>query len=404
MAEHQQLHRLLFTKGHLPKLEQCLKHDDSDSKWRKEYALSCSETVSKIAKTWIFLVKHLQIQAKDDKRPLLTLSLLDEVFKKLTGYERMNPALPRMATTGNLLPVKDLSVIQDHRKLYQWLSSINPNLSPEPYAFVCLDREIVSIVPVTEIEERIKEVSALHKSIIFKMQQLKITLRLSADDDGLLNPQEDMFNKHLAMKLAELLQENPLYNSCQYRDEYPDFQQMGKDLDQLLQTAPAQRPPLSIRIIHRPFATMGISRNHYLGLRPAGYSLHESEMERILTAFLNKHNQAFAKARSKEEIIKLASAFSWEFINLHPLPDANGRAARLLTSYILLAYGINPPVFLSDRAIQTTRKQWLEWFREGIYESRNTTDTPPPGKTLRDWAGKIRKAALKARAAIKDEL
>ncbi|KEQ13134.1 hypothetical protein [Endozoicomonas numazuensis] len=96
---------------------------------------------------------------------------------------------------------------------------------------------------------------------------------------------------------------------------------MDKDLNQLLQTEPTHRSPLNIGIIHKSFATMGISRNHYLGLRPAANPLHESERERILLAFLKNHNQAFAKARNQEELIKKVSAFSWELINLHLLPD-----------------------------------------------------------------------------------
>ncbi|KEQ13133.1 hypothetical protein [Endozoicomonas numazuensis] len=223
VAEHQQLHTLFFTHQHLLKVGQCFKHPASESDWRKEYALSCSETVSKIAKAWTFLISQLELLVTHNKRPLLSVTLVDSLFKQLTGYDRKDPQFHPIATTGNLLPVKDVAVIQDHKKLYQWLTEIAPNLSPEPYAFVCLEREIVSIMPASEIEKSVDDVAARQRSLHIMMRKLKITLKISAADDGMVSPEEDLFNKHLAVKLAERLEENPLLNTCQYRDEYPDF-------------------------------------------------------------------------------------------------------------------------------------------------------------------------------------
>lgn len=46
--------------------------------------------------------------------------------------------------------------------------------------------------------------------------------------------------------------------------------------------------------------------------------------------------------------ILLSSIFHYEFIKIHPFLDGNGRLARIITSLILLGYGIPPPIGNSD--------------------------------------------------------
>jgi len=76
---------------------------------------------------------------------------------------------------------------------------------------------------------------------------------------------------------------------------------------------------------------------------------------------------------TKEEILKLASDLHYNFVNIHPFSDGNGRTARLLMNYIQLYH--NEPlikVFTEDRAEyidklnETEEKGSPEIFREFI--------------------------------------
>ncbi len=75
------------------------------------------------------------------------------------------------------------------------------------------------------------------------------------------------------------------------------------------------------------------------------------------------------------EILKLAADIHYNFVNIHPFGDGNGRTARLLMNYIQLYH--NEPlikIFTEDRAQyidalnETEEKENLEIFREFIAE------------------------------------
>ncbi len=74
-----------------------------------------------------------------------------------------------------------------------------------------------------------------------------------------------------------------------------------------------------------------------------------------------------------EEILKLSSDFHYNFVNIHPFGDGNGRTARLLMNYIQLYFG-EPliKIFTEDRAEyidalnETEDKENLNIFRDFI--------------------------------------
>ncbi len=74
-----------------------------------------------------------------------------------------------------------------------------------------------------------------------------------------------------------------------------------------------------------------------------------------------------------EEILKLAADIHYNFVNIHPFGDGNGRTARLLMNYIQL-YHSEPliKIFTDDRAEyidslnETEQKEDLEVFRQFI--------------------------------------
>lgn len=75
----------------------------------------------------------------------------------------------------------------------------------------------------------------------------------------------------------------------------------------------------------------------------------------------------------EEEIIKLSADIHYNFVNIHPFGDGNGRTARLLMNYIQLYH--NEPlikIFTEDRAEyidalnQTEEQENLDIFREFI--------------------------------------
>ncbi len=83
-------------------------------------------------------------------------------------------------------------------------------------------------------------------------------------------------------------------------------------------------------------------------------------------------NERINKVKS-EEIIKLASDIHYNFVNIHPFGDGNGRTARLLMNYIQFYH--NEPlikIFTEDRAEyinalnETEEKENLDVFRKFI--------------------------------------
>jgi Fic family protein len=77
------------------------------------------------------------------------------------------------------------------------------------------------------------------------------------------------------------------------------------------------------------------------------------------------------------DILKLAADFHYNFINIHPFGDGNGRTARLLMNYIQLYHG-EPliKIFTEDRAEyidalnETENNENPEIFREFIYRQQ----------------------------------
>lgn len=92
----------------------------------------------------------------------------------------------------------------------------------------------------------------------------------------------------------------------------------------------------------------------------------------LLEQLSNSVNKRIDKVKDYE-IIKLSSDIHYNFVNIHPFGDGNGRTARLLMNYIQLYY--NEPlikVFTEDRVEyidalnQTEEQKNLDIFREFI--------------------------------------
>jgi hypothetical protein len=405
LEQHKHLPWLYFSASNFRKVEACLKNPEKNgAQWHDEYSLSCRETVTHLTAAWIYSIKQLSRILADREKPVLSVILVNDLFKKVTGFERNDPALSPLGLSGNLLPVKDFAVMNDHRKLYREVIRKHPNLPSDPYAFVCTEVEVVQNIPTKKMNELLQESKKETNQLLKKIDTLKIHLKPEQEGDGSLSDSEDMLNKIFGSKLADYLNSVVPGGSCGFQDNYPDFDQLGKDLDNRLQSSTVRQSPLTVGKVYKSFATIGLTHNHYLGLRPVTYGRHATETEQLMEELLKKHNNALKKAHSEDDIIKVASNLSWEFINLHLLPDANGRVARLLSSYVLLAYGLNPPVFLSDRAVQTTKSQWLKLFREGIQKAQKGDLAEKISATLSTEARKIQQATLGHRLKRRSEL
>ena len=80
------------------------------------------------------------------------------------------------------------------------------------------------------------------------------------------------------------------------------------------------------------------------------------ETEYLLTELFARYNEA--KAEERAHPLVLVAAMVLDFLAIHPFADGNGRLARLLTTYELLAQGYGVARYVS--------------IEQSIYESKNT--------------------------------
>jgi Fic family protein len=97
-----------------------------------------------------------------------------------------------------------------------------------------------------------------------------------------------------------------------------------------------------------------------------------SKVPRLLEVFVNGINERIDNV-SGIDTVKLAADVHYNFVNIHPFGDGNGRTARLLMNYIQLYH--NEPlikIFTEDRAEyidalnQTEEEQNLDIFRDFV--------------------------------------
>ncbi len=96
------------------------------------------------------------------------------------------------------------------------------------------------------------------------------------------------------------------------------------------------------------------------------------KVPKLLENLCNSVNDKIDNINGKD-IIKLASDIHYNFVNIHPFGDGNGRTARLLMNYIQLYHNeILVKIFTEDRVEyidklnETEEKENLEIFREFI--------------------------------------
>ncbi len=96
----------------------------------------------------------------------------------------------------------------------------------------------------------------------------------------------------------------------------------------------------------------------------------------LLEILCNSVNEKIDKVKGND-VLKLAADLHFNFVNIHPFGDGNGRTSRLLMNYIQLYHnGPLSKIFTEDRAKyidalnETEEKQDLEIFRNFICEQQ----------------------------------
>jgi len=102
------------------------------------------------------------------------------------------------------------------------------------------------------------------------------------------------------------------------------------------------------------------------------YFPHFSKVPHLLKQLIENTNQKIDKVTGND-ILKLSADVHYNFVNIHPFGDGNGRASRLLMNYIQM-YHSEPliKIFSEDRAAyinalnETEEKENLDIFRDFI--------------------------------------
>ena len=95
-------------------------------------------------------------------------------------------------------------------------------------------------------------------------------------------------------------------------------------------------------------------------------------MPQLLVDFCKEVNDRLPEA-TEAQLLNLVADAHYNFINIHPFADGNGRTARLLSNYLLVYHGFPPlKIFTEDRTVYidalnaTEAERDLGIFREFI--------------------------------------
>lgn len=92
------------------------------------------------------------------------------------------------------------------------------------------------------------------------------------------------------------------------------------------------------------------------------------ELDALMQDYINKYNHLLTKDKIT---LKEVTQSHIDFINIHPFPDGNGRAGRLLINYLLITHALPPFVIETttrDEYLNIMKKEDVNKLADLIYE------------------------------------
>ena len=379
LRNHPDISLLFFMPVSLSCLDSCFrKEKDAEATWKFRYRDNrCKDTVEKMFSGWTTVVSQLKSMRDNSQTKILSMELLNILYENVIGTGREHYF--SVISTGDILPISDISVIDDHLNLYKWVSMQLPFISEEPYIFSCMEN-------IEKLSITYNPISFSHvKNELTLARELFKLLTATAADEILLDHFFDDLNKKQkeialleifqelqAERLAVLLERVLPNDYCTSITQYYRYG-IARNKDSYVQIVSTD--------VYRKYNVRDMSedrldskKKHYFGLKSLYNLMEDHHRTELLSSLLDQYNRNLDCVKKEDDIIREAANFMWEFINLHILPDGNGRIGRILSNYILLSYGLSPVVADKRNIIKKPKKAFEEEFHSSyISEQINPT-------------------------------